>query len=399
MLFNIRHLLCSIEIQRLGTLSKASEYIHLSQSALTQAINKIEQQLGHSLFNRSTSGMFTNEIGTIFLERVTRAFDHLSQLSVVLFDKESKRQTFIRSLTTKQLIALTTIVETKNYTEAAHKLGLTQPTLGKTIKDLEFITEQKLFQRIPSGVEPTWRARQLARAISLFLSEINQGIDEIQAFDGIRSGSIKIGSLPLARTKIIPDVVTQLLAEFPNTKISIIDGSYNEQLNALLHGQLDVIIGALRHPEPSKEIEQIALFEDNLSLVTRVDHPCKLLLQKTIDDIDLNQFKWIVPQLGTPTRTAFSTLFTSRGLHTPEDVIECSSLVAIRGLLLNSDRVSLLSARQVVTEVQAGLLEVSEQPLLNTGRAIGYTLRKGWKPTHIQAKCISLLNQMQNDLN
>lgn len=394
MIFNIRHLLCSLEIQKLGTLSKASEYIHLSQSALTQAINKLEQQLGYPLFERSNSGMFTNDIGTIFLARLQRAFNHLNQLSLVLFDKEHKRQAFVRSLTTKQLIALTTIVDTQNYTEAAIQLGLTQPTLGKTIKDLEFITQQKLFQRVPSGVEPTWRARQLAKTINLFFAEVAQGLDEIQAFVGLRSGSIKIGSLPLARTRIIPDLVLKLLSNFPNTKISIIDGSYHEQLNALLHGQVDVIVGALRYPAPTNEIEQIKLFEDSLSLVSRVDHPSKSLLQNTIEDIDLNKFTWIAPQHGTPTRAAFSTLFTAKGLAPPEDIIECSSLVAIRGLLLNSDRVSLLSARQVAEEVQAGLLAISDKPLLNTGRAIGYTLRKGWKPTNVQAKFIALLNEL-----
>ena len=90
----------------------------------------------------------------------------------------------------------------------------------------------------------------------------------------------------------------------------------------------------------------------------------------------------------------FSQFFQARGLTPPQDVVECSSLVAVRGLLLNSDRITLLPARQVAVEVRSGLLAISSQPLPDSKREIGYTLRKNWKPTPVQARFIELLSHI-----
>ena len=47
---------------------------------------------------------------------------------------------------------------------------------------------------------------------------------------------------------MVPRAVTKLLEEFPEARVSIIDGPYTEQLPALPHGRLDVIADALRAP-------------------------------------------------------------------------------------------------------------------------------------------------------
>ncbi len=73
-------------------------------------------------------------------------------------------------------------------------------------------------------------------------------------------------------------------------------------------------------------------------------------------------------------------------------MIECSSLVAIRSLLLDSDRVALLPARQVELEVEMGILAASPQPLEGTGRDIGITVRKNWQPTRLQKRFLALLD-------
>jgi hypothetical protein len=74
-------------------------------------------------------------------------------------------------------------------------------------------------------------------------------------------------------------------------------------------------------------------------------------------------------------------------------VIECSSLVATRAMLMESDRAALLSARQVEVDVRFGLLSVSTQDLQGTGRDIGITLRKGWKPTQVQRRFLDRLEE------
>lgn len=388
---NLKHLSCALEIKRLGSASDAAHNAHISQSAITQGISKLESQLNIKLFERTNNGMYTTAVGQIFLSRVERAFGYLEVFANGLFEKNVKqRQTFLNHLTSRQLIALITVVETESYTQSAFKLSLTQPTLGKTIKDLEFAMGQSLFTRTPIGVIPSWRARQMAKFASLFFSEVEQGVEEVNEYNGKQSGTLKIGTLPLVRTEIIPKTVNAILLTFPNAKIEIFDGPYEEQLNALRHGQIDIIVGALRPASHIKDIVQTPLFDESLSLITRVAHP--IMLASSESDHDLGQYQWIAPKAGTPTREAFNRLFEHSKWTPPQNIIECSSPVAIRGLLLNSDRIALLSASQVAMEIQQGLLMAKEIAHINTRREIGYSLRENWKATALQAHFIQLLN-------
>lgn len=388
---NIRHLLCALKIKECGTLSQAASQIHLTQSALTQGINKLEEELGHTLFTRSHAGMQPTEVGELFLLRIERAFAHLHEFVSILFSTDkAKRQTFIRAITGRQMTALIHVVELQSYTAAAQQLGLSQPTLHRTIKDLEQFCEQTLLQRSPSGVEPTWRAKQLRRYASLFFAELQHGIDEMHEFNGQVNGSLRIGSLPLAISEIVPLAVLKLNDEFPDARISIVDGPYAEQFNSLLHGQLELIVGALRSPDA--DTVQRPLFKDQLSLVVKANHP--LATRQSISATELQQFDWVAPAKSTPARHVFSQIFESRDLAPPSHVIECSSLVAVRGVLLNSERAALLPARQVEVEVRAGLLAVCPMALSDTDRVIGLTMRKNWHPTKMQSRFLEIIQQL-----
>lgn len=392
MLFNLRHLLSALEIRNTGTISEAAKHIHLTQSAITQGINKLEQSIGLSLFDRTNSGMYSTENGKHFLLRIERGFKHLHDFSSMLFATDKiKKHSFVRAVTSRQLSALIAITELQSYTAAALRLGLTQPTLHRSIKDLETLCAQKLFQRSPIGVEPSWRARQLTRYASLFFSELAQGVEEIGEANGRMDGFIRIGSLPLARTEIIPSCVLHLIDEFPQVKVSIVDGPYDEQLHGLLHGQLDIIVGALRYPQTHSDINQYKLFDDPLSIVFRNGHP--LADRNEISNNELQALQWVVPSQGVPARQVFNELFSRRKISPPSALIECSSMVAIRGLLLNSDIAALLPARQVKVEVVNGLLAVCPMPLSGTNREIGLTMRKDWHPTQIQNRFLQIIEQ------
>jgi LysR family transcriptional regulator of gallate degradation len=393
---NIRHLLCALQIKKNGTLTQAANEIHLTQSALTQGINKLENILQHTLFNRLHSGMTTTEVGEQFLNRVERAFTHLEEFSKIVHMNKHKRLMFVRSVTIRQLNALINLLQQHSYTAAAAQLGLSQPTLHRSIKDLEQLCEQPLSIRSPAGNEPTWCAKQLYRLANLFFVELQQGIDEMNEFNGKINGSMRVGSLPLAMSSMVPRSVLLCNDEFPEANLSIIDGPYEEQLNRLRHGQIDVIVGALRFPVLHKDIIQQKLFTDQLSIVVKADHP--LADREIISDIELQQLDWVAPAKSTPARHFFSEMFTRRGLIQPSHVIECSSLVGVRGILLNSERAALLPAKQVEVEVSSGMLSVCPMILNNTNREIGLAMRKSWHPTQMQARFLEIITSVISNI-
>lgn len=395
---NLRHLLAVLEIHQLGSVSSAAKAIHLSQSAVTQGLANLEKQCRAPLFNRTTTGLFATPAGELFIQYVARAV-HWLRLAESTIGHRSAAQTrnLRRLLTCSQLRALIAVVESGNYTRASQQLGITQPSVHRAVKELETLCEHTFFQRSPHGVEPSWQARQLSRYASLFFAEVEQGFDALQETQGDMSGTLRIGSLPMSRTRLVPHAVTQLLREFPDTHVHIIDGPYEEQLNALLHGKLDLIVGALRYPAPSADIEQRLLFKDTLNIVVRPDH--WLSRAHDVSLARLAKLDWIAPRANTPAREVFRHIFQQQGVEPPEHVIECSSLVAVRGLLLESDRAALLPEKQVEVDVESGLLAISPTPLKGTFRDIGVTTRRHWQPTRVQSRLLRLLDTSDGGKN
>ncbi len=294
-------------------------------------------------------------------------------------------------MTRVQLQALIAAVDNGSISVAARRLGVHQPSVTRAVRDLETLCGRILFDRSHHGITPTREARELARHAGLALAELQQGVEAFRESHGQVDGRIVVGSLPLARSALVPTAITRLLARYPGVRLRLVDGPYPELLHELRSGRLDFIVGALRIPPPA-DIRQESLFTDSLSLVVRPGHPLRGITK--LAAADLADLDWILPPDGTPGRKLFEDFCRSVELGPPRHVIECSSLVAVRGLLLQSDRVALLSRAQVGFEVESGQLAVLGDPLPHTARPIGLALRSDWRPTQAQAAFLDLLREL-----
>ena len=75
----------------------------------------------------------------------------------------------------------------------------------------------------------------------------------------------------------------------------------------------------------------------------------------------------------------------------PGDSTTMREAPAARGILLKSDRLALLSPRQVQYELQTGLLVALDIPVPNSARAIGIMTLPDWQPTLLQAGFLQAL--------
>lgn len=394
--FNLRHLRAFREIATCQSISNAAEQIHLSQPAITQALAKLEALVGTRLFDRRGRRMFLNEPGALFVRRVERAlalFDDGCRAAMRASTKNGLRgfSRFDHLMTSAQLRSLMAVVKTGNFSLAARAIGISQPSLHRTARDLERLSGLTLFSRISLGIEVTQSARALARHARLAFSELDQGIDEVQAWCGFDTGRIVIGTMPLARTIILPRAINALLKIRPKIDVSVIDGPYGDLLYGLRHGEIDLLTGALRDPLPISDVLQETLFSDPLAIVARSGHP--LSAKKSVSLDDLADYSWAVPRAGTPTREFFNSMFSGAGYQGSRHVIEASSLVLIRGLLVDSDRLTIMSAHQMRHEEEDGLLCRLNFNMDITSREIGITMRQDWRPTSTQTLFLKLLRE------
>src|SRR5665213_345924 len=342
---NFRHLKVVAAVVRYGGVRKAAERINLSQPATSAAISGVEAAIGETLFDRLPQGMVPTKAGELFAQRINRAIGYLQSGAHAIAARRATRgwntPLLERSATTVQLRALIEVAEHGGYAQAARHLGVTEPNIHRAIRDLEKVAGRKLFQPSPFGAAPTVEGLILARRASLAFREIDQGLDELRELRGMRNGSIVIGSLPLLRTTLLPIAVTRLLTDHPDAQVRIVDGSYDELLHRLQHGHIDLILGALRIPAPANDLRQEELFQEPLSLAVRSGHP--ILKSGTIDTKMLADLDWIAPSVLTPAGAQFAAFFRRHGFPLPKRVIECSSFITTRDLLVRGDRAALLS--------------------------------------------------------
>jgi len=389
---NLRHLQAFLEVVALGGINAAAVKMHLTQSAVTQAIAAVERHFGVSLFTRSSTGMHPTEAGTLCAGRVERALTQLQEgMDELARSKVDTREQLFRHVTAAQLTSLIKLVEFRNFTHAARSLGVSQPTIHRAARTLERSLGADLFEKTSYGVVPTREAEKLSQRAHLAFVEISQAQADIDALRGRDSGSTVIGAMPLARSFLVPKALIRFTREHTEHAVSIMEGTYEHLLSSLQAGQVDFLIGAMREVRPSADIVQEHLFDDPLSIVMRAEHP--LAKRRKLSATDLTSYPWMAPRPSSPLRAHFESMFTKLGVASPRRPIECNSLIAARALLMESDHLMLSSMNQVHYELQAGMLVALPHPAGKILRGIGLTVRRDWRPTQAQARLLAILRE------
>jgi DNA-binding transcriptional LysR family regulator len=411
---NLRHLRVFVEVARCGSVSQAALRSNLSQPAVTQAVSKLEKQAQVSLFNRHKSGLYLSDIGQLYFQRVETALALLEQgaLAVRRLGRPESRpegrpegrtetargfQHFDQLMTAAQLRALVALSQRPNFTAAAKSIGLSQPSLHRAVRNLEALSGVELFRKSEQGIAFTPAALVLLRAVKLAWSELRQGEDEIGAHLGHDSAELVVGTLPLPRSYLLPRAIHAMVQAHPGLQIRSIDGPFTELSRALLQGDIDFLIGALRSDLDPDEFTTQPLFDDPLAVVAGRDHP--LVGQPHLPIAALLDYPWIAPPRSTP---AGSYLYQTLGIaaldQTPVRVVS-SSLVLVRGLLKQGPYLTILSRHQIREELTTGSLATLDVDLQGSSRPIGLTFRSAWRPTARQQAFIACLEEVARQIS
>lgn len=378
---NWRHLLAAARISEAGGIGAAVDTAHLSQPALTQALSRLEAALGAPLFDRGRRGMVPTRAGALFLARITRAETALTE-GILALDRSTGRgqaDVGVRSLTMSQLRAISALGHASGFAEAARRLGFSQPSVHRSVRELELLLGKPLVHRYGRGVALTPLARRFIRSAGLVRAELEAGLEELAALSHRSRGRIVVGAMPLARSGLLPRAVAAFLRDHPATAIRIVDGPYDDLLAGLLSADIDLLIGAARDPAPTDAVVQTPLFEDRLAVFGRNGHP----IATPATPQTLAAYPWVAAPQGTPLRAEWDRLFAP--LTTAPIPVECSAVETIRGLLLDGDWLTLIYPDQLRMEITSGLVRQIGDGHFGDARQIVQTTRRDWLPSPAQA--------------
>ena len=379
-----RYLKTFLAVVEKGSASKASEVLGRAQSAVTRSIHELETELGVELFERHSSGMLLTRFGNVLETRGRRALQEMDEARRLLCTNPANpacrnSPVFDLMMGERRLQIFMALVEKRHMPSVAEMMDISQPAVSQAIRDIEASIGLKLFDRGPKGLLPTPEGQVLAEHVRRAMAELESAEAEISELTGMLRGHVDIGALSLGRTSILPKAIASVLRRCPQLTISTVEGPYAALARSLRSGEIDFILGALRPPEETVGFARDVLVMDDMSFVVGGHHP--LAQRVSVRWSELLELSWILPQKGTPTREMAERMFYTRNLPPPKVALETADLSVVRGMLLESDMVAAVSARELRAELSSRWLSVLPMRLPETARPIGILRRENSMPS------------------
>lgn len=397
-IINIMQLRFFCQVALRGSVSRAADDLFRTQSAITRAIRDLESALNVTLFERHYSGMVPTEYGKCILPRARRAIDDLQAIPALLQKHHTRTSGPLADagwlFNTRRLAIFIQLYHVNHTQTVAQQLGITQPAVSAALKVLEKGADSALFRRTPEGVRPTPAAELLYPPVSRALNELENIWSDIAARRGVLEGTVRIGALPLSRTRLLPSAIAAFLAQRPGITLMTNESPYESLVADMRAGNIDFIIGALRQDEDLPDLCSEALFEEDMLILLRNNHP---LLRHPDPRSQLATAQWVLPRANAPARHLLDKAFITLGLPLPQPTVETGDAAMVRGLLQDSDMLAAVSASQMRFETDNGLLSVLPVPLPDTTRRIGLTFRAGSLPSPATQALLRFIYQQVQD--
>lgn len=255
---------------------------------------------------------------------------------------------------------------------AAQVLGITQPAVTKTIRELEDILDKRLFEKEGRGVRITRFGEVFLRHAGASIAALQQGIDSLSRTN--IGSPIRIGALPTVSARIMPHVMVQFLAEGTESPVKIVTGENQVLLDQLRSGMLDLVIGRMAAPEQMTGLTFEYLYSEQVRFVVRRGHP--LLASTHFDFARIREFTILMPPVGSVIRPYVDRYLLIHGMAELPHAIETVSDSFGRVFVQETEAVWAISDGVVARDIEGGALCRLPVDTEETLGAVGLTLRE-----------------------
>ncbi|ADL53288.1 LysR family transcriptional regulator [Clostridium cellulovorans] len=189
-------------------------------------------------------------------------------------------------MTSQQIEYILVLAEERNFSKAAKRLFVTQPSLSQFIRNLEYQLKTVLFDRSTSPLKLTPAGEafvKAARKIQAIENELNY---ELADLSDLQVGELTIGTSPFRASFLLTKSIAAFHKKYPRIKLNIITDSINALSNSLLEGNIDICIDTNIFDPKIFQVE--ILSDETYYLAVPKGHPFNLErenLQLTPEDI------------------------------------------------------------------------------------------------------------------
>ena len=269
---------------------------------------------------------------------------------------------------TRQLAAFCAVVERKSFSQAAERLGVTQPAVSLQIRSLEQRLGRQLLDRSGRRVEPTEAGVRLYASAQRLLAAEEHLLEELDADEeGALTGTLELGASTGPGGTVVPLLLCEFQERNPEVRVRLTVSDTQTLVDRVADRELELgIVGAgRRHRGVSFE----PFFRDEVVLAVATDHR---FAGKTISLDDLRGEHLIVMQDGAGVRQVLEDELRKAGMRLRDlDVrLELGLQESVRSAVLAGHGVAFISRLAVEADLAAGRIATARVRGLDPVREI-----------------------------
>lgn len=231
------------------------------------------------------------------------------------------------------------VAELGSMRAAGRHLGVPQPMISRSIREIEHELGASLFERHAQGIRLTDIGKAFVSRAAIVESELQRAREEVEQLKGQGTGQVSVALSAAPLIAILPATLPGFRARYPNALLKVSESLFQAVEKEMLEGSIDFYVGPFDVTNTPSQFAVEQLFHNRRVIVARHGHP--LLNAKTA--AALADARWIRPTLSVRSSEAdFESFLREIGIRDPVIAVHSRSALATLIILMESDLLSIL---------------------------------------------------------
>jgi DNA-binding transcriptional LysR family regulator len=280
---------------------------------------------------------------------------------------------------TRQLAAFCAVVERKSFSQAAERLGVTQPAISLQVRSLEKRLGRKLLDRSGRRVEPTEAGLAFYRGAQRMLQLEEQLVEELDAeAGGELTGALAVGASTGPGSTVVPVLLCEFQRANPAVAVSLSISDTQNVVERVAERELELgVVGAARR---HRGVVFEPLFRDEVVLAVPPGHR---FAGHTVELSELREEPLIVMQEGAGVRQVIEDELRAAGtrLRDLEPRLELGLQESVKAAVAAGYGITFISRTAIDADLAAGTLAKARVKGLDPARQISLVRSAGRSQT------------------
>ncbi len=149
------------------------------------------------------------------------------------------------------------VAETENFTRAAERLRISQPSISQQITQLEAALRTPLFRRVGKRVFLTEAGATFRKGAEVVLRKLDDACASVANIAGLVAGRVDIGVIPALHFAWIPPVLGSMAHDHPGVTIGVQELASSGVETEIEAGRLDIGFGLMTENSPNIRYEHL----------------------------------------------------------------------------------------------------------------------------------------------